>query len=319
MIQQVAWNIFDDKYGPSFFDKKTYHPTDKDVWDVILGFHDYMDDLPSKMEKDDLPIFFHYLDSDLLEKEISNKTNRTLALFNLADLPARAYNRENYQVIYGMDAMKLFIKRLSQMYDWIVGTWKNPNSEEYKNAMVAYKMWLQDRKVHGLENTVRQFSGEWPFEQEETIDDFLNKNFFAWKFVKFPYAYLRGRGSYGSDFNIPNYGENEMYTFEVPLAYKSVGIPAGNANDSGNFIINSNPMPLPYGAAIAEFGITLPDNILQQLRQKFPNINIVTGYANELSLYSLVDGLVKDSNGKVEWLGTIIRNKERIVYLWKKK
>jgi hypothetical protein len=180
-------------------------------------------------------------------------------------------------------------------------------------------MWLQDRKVHGTVNTVRQFSGEWPFEQEGTIDDFLNKNFFAWKFAKFPYAYLRGRGSYGPDFNIPNYGENEMYAFEVPLAYKSVGIPAGNANDSRNFIINSNPMPLPYGAAIAEFGITLPDNILQQLRQKFSNMNIVTGYANELSLYSLVDGLVKDSNGKVEWLGTVIRDKERIVYLWKKE
>jgi hypothetical protein len=277
-----------------------------------------MDKLPSKMEKDGLPIFFHYWNSDLLEREISNKTNRTLALFNLADLPARAYDRETYQVIYGMDAMILFVKRLPEMYDWIVNAWKNPDSEEYKNAMVAYGMWLRDRFVHGLENTVRQFSGGGPFEQEGTIDDFLNKNFPAWKFAKFPYAYLRGRLSYGPDFNIPNYGENGMYAFEVPLAYKSVGIPAGSASDSRIFIINSHPMPLPYGAAIAEFGITLPDDILQQLRQKFPNVNIITGYANELSLYSLVDEIVKDSNGKVEWLGTIIRDKERIVYLWKK-
>jgi hypothetical protein len=113
------------------------------------------------------------------------------------------------------------------MYDWIVSAWKNPNSEEYKNAMVAYRMWLQDRFIHGLENTVRQFSGEWPFEQEGTIDDFLNKNFPPWKFTKFIYAYLRGRASYGPDFNIPNYSEAALYAYKLPLAYKSVGIPLG--------------------------------------------------------------------------------------------
>jgi hypothetical protein len=136
-----------------------------------------MDKLPSKMEKDGLPIFFHYWDSDLLEKEILDKTNRTFALLFLGNLPNKAYDRDTYQVVVGMDALKLFVKRLPQMYDWIVSAWKNPGSKEHEYAMVAYRMWLQDRKVHGLENTVRQFSGVWPFEQEGTIDGFLNKNF----------------------------------------------------------------------------------------------------------------------------------------------
>jgi hypothetical protein len=312
MIQQVAWNIFDDKYGPSFFDKKPYHPIDKDVWDVILGFHDYMDNLPSKMEKDGLPIFFHYWDSDLLEREIPDKTNRTFALLLLADLPNKAYDRTTYQVVAGMDALKLFVKRLPQMYEWIVNAWKNPGSKEHEYAMVAYRMWLQDRKVHGLENTVRQFSGEWPFEQEGTIDDFLNKNFFAWKFAKFPYAYLRGRGSYGPDFNIPNYGEWEMYAYELPLAYKSVGIPLGWIGGFGT----SGNLGGPGNYGHGEFGIYgIPQSVIDALLAAQKSLGrIAVGHGNGVSMMSAIDGFEKDSGYEIH------HGIRRIsIYLWKKK
>jgi hypothetical protein len=312
MIQQVAWNIFDDEYGPSFFDKKAYYPTDKDVWDVILGFHDYMDNLPSKMEKDGLPIFFHYWDSDLLEREIPDKTNRTFALLLLADLPNKAYDRTTYQVVAGMDALKLFVKRLPQMYEWIVNAWKNPGSKEHEYAMVAYRMWLQDRKVHGLENTVRQFSGEWPFEQEGTIDDFLNKNFFAWKFAKFPYAYLRGRGSYGPDFNIPNYGEWEMYAYELPLAYKSVGIPLGWIGGFGT----SGNLGGPGNYGHGEFGIYgIPQSVIDALLAAQKSLGrIAVGHGNGVSMMSAIDGFEKDSGYEIH------HGIRRIsIYLWKKK
>ncbi|MEM2057684.1 MAG: hypothetical protein QXO76_05500, partial [Thermoproteota archaeon] len=89
MMQQIAWNIFDDEYGPSFYDKKTYKPADSEVWQVILGFHDYMDSLPAKLERDGIGVIFPYHDSGLLRQYIADKTNRTIALFYLADLPPK--------------------------------------------------------------------------------------------------------------------------------------------------------------------------------------------------------------------------------------
>ena len=311
MMQQAAWNIFDDEYGPSFFDKKPYYPTDKDVWNVILGFHDYMDKLPSKMEKDGLPIFFHYWDSDLLEREIPDKTNRAFALLFLGNLPNKAYDRDTYQVVVGMDALKLFVKRLPQMYEWIVSAWKNPNSEEHKYAMVAYEMWLRDRFVHGLENTVRQFSGGGPFEQEGTIDGFLNKNFFAWEFAKFPYAYLSGRLSYGPDFNIPNYGEWEMYAYELPLAYKSVGIPLGQMGGFGT----SGNLGGPGNYSHGEFGIYgIPQSVIDALLAAQKSLGrVAVGYGNGVSMMSAIDGFEKDSGYE------ILHGIRRInIYLWKK-
>jgi len=311
MIQQVAWNIFDDEYGPSFFDKKPYHPTDKDVWDIILAFHDYMDKLPSKMEKDGLPIFFHYWDSDLLQKEIPDKTNRTFALLFLGNLPNKAYDRDTYQVVVGMDALKLFVKRLPQMYDWIVSAWKNPGSKEHEYAMVAYRMWLQDRFIHGLENTVKQFSGVWPFEQEGTIDDFLNKNFFAWRFAKFPYAYLRGR-FYWSDSNIPNYGEWVMYGTELRLAYKSVGIPLGGIGGSGT----SGNLGGPGNYIFGEFAIYgIPQSVIDALLAAQKSLGrVAVGYGNGVSMMSAIDGFEKDSGYE------ILHEIRRInIYLWKKR
>jgi hypothetical protein len=199
--------------------------------------------------------------------------------------------------------MLLFVKRLPQMYDWIVSAWKNPDSKEYKDAMVAYKMWLQDR-FNFIPNTVRQFSGEWPFEQEGTIDDFLNKNFFAWKFAKFPYAYLGGRASYGSDFNIPNYSEAALYAYELPLAYKSVGIPLG-------FIGGS---PYIIGTMGGEWAVPLPVNIIFGLKQTFSQSRIAIGYGNLVGMYSSVDGVEKDGMTEIR------SNIRRIsIYLWKKE
>jgi len=322
MMQQVAWNIFDNEYGlnSGWIEPTTgkrhlsenLTPTDEKVWSIILGFHDYMDKLPSQMKKDSLPRFFHYWDSDLLQKEISDKTNRTIVLFYLATLPSVAFNRDTYDYEIGSNGMLLFVKRLPQMYDWIVSAWKNPNLEEYRNALKGYESWLGDRYVHGLENTVKQFSGEWPYEQKGTIDDFLNKNFFAWKFAKFPYAYLRGRGSYGPDFNIPNYGEWEMYDYELPLAYKSVGIPLGWMGGSGT----SGNLGGPGNYGHGEFAIYgIPQSVIDALLAAQKSLGrVAVGYGNGVSMMSAIDGFEKDSGYEI-WQR--IRNTP--IYLWKKE
>jgi hypothetical protein len=67
MVQQVVWDIFDYEYGPKYFDKKSYKPNDPEVWQVILGFNDYMDALPAKLEKDRIEVVFPYIILTCLE------------------------------------------------------------------------------------------------------------------------------------------------------------------------------------------------------------------------------------------------------------
>ncbi|MEM4229652.1 MAG: hypothetical protein QXZ66_07835, partial [Thermoproteota archaeon] len=70
------------------------------------------------------------------------------------------------------------------------------------------------------------------------------------------------------------------------------------------------------GAPGSEWAVTLPDNVIQQLRQTFLNNKIITDYANRIGLFSSIDGLLRDSSS-VQWIGTTIRDKT--VYLWEKK
>jgi hypothetical protein len=197
------------------------------------------------------------------------------------------------------------------MYDWIVSAWKNPDSEVYKNAIsMGYRMWLQDRFVHGLENTVKQFSGVWPFEQEGTIDDFLNKNFFAWKFAKFPYAYLSG-GDPQAHTGMPNYGEWEMYRYELPLAYKAVGIPLGFIGGNGTSSNLGGPGSYGHGE-FAIYGISQP--MIDVLLAQKSLGRIAVGYGNGISMMSAIDGFEKDSGYEIwqHFRGTMI-------YLWEKE
>ncbi|MEM3449296.1 MAG: hypothetical protein QXP38_10560, partial [Nitrososphaerota archaeon] len=327
MVQQVAWDIFDDEYGPSFYDKKTYKPTDSEVWQVILGFHDYMDSLPAKLEKDGIGVIFPYHDSNLLKSYIADKTNRTIALFYLADLPAKTVDKTTKQVITGINAMKKFVEQLEEERDTIISLNKQAKidesavyerdfpisydkykslikvisgvpSEDYLLARWYGWQWEGDRYFHGLPNTVNQF---------RNIDQFLTKNWKPWDLSKFIYGYER--------FDFPG-GEWEMYKYGLPLAFKALGIPAGVAEHGANFGINSDPFLINQGAPGSEWAVTLPDNVIQQLRQTFLNNKIITDYANRIGLFSSIDGLLRDSSS-VQWIGTTIRDKT--VYLWEKK
>jgi len=355
MVQQVAWDIFDYEYGPKYFDKKSYKPNDTEVWQVILSFNDYMDALPAKLEKDEIEVIIPYNDSDLLRSSIPDKANRTIALFYLADLPAKTVNQtyaaelrrlaqerkitsaeydrlyQEKAVVRGIEGMKLLVEQLPTEYEELITARNDPtiivrpafSGTKSDWAKLYYYQWLADRQGHGLNNTVYQYAGiklgEYKLmeevvklvEQRNGIDQFLAKNWRPWDLIKFIYGYERFRaGDWG--------GEWEMYRHGLPLAFKAFGIPAGVAEHGANFGINSDSYLVGQGAPGSEWGVTLPDSTILQLRQTFPQYEIITDYANRISLFSLPDGLTKDSSG-VTWIATVIRNGDKPIYLWKKR
>jgi len=309
MIQQGGWCIFDNQYGTSFYDGRVYSPADAAVWQVILPFHDYMDDLPAKLVRDGIGVIFPYHDSSLLRSYMADKTNRTVALLYLADLPSQTVDKDTKQVVSGISGMKKYTEQLPKEYDEIVFAKNDPTIISYPAfsgtkhdwAMLYYQQWLNDRAGHGLPNTVEQF---------KKTDDVL-ASWKHWDLVKFIYGYERFKsGDWG--------GEWEMYRHGLPLAFKALGIPAGVAEHGANFGINSDSYLVGQGAPGSEWGVTLPDSTILQLRQTFPQYEIITDYANRISLFSLPDGLTKDSSG-VTWIATVISNGDKPIYLWKKR
>jgi hypothetical protein len=218
--------------------------------------------------------------------------------------------------VKGIEGMKLFVEQLPMEYQETLTRLNDPQYK--KEAMLWFAQWLADRGNHGLANTVSQFigrdynnlaqSGTTMDEFIQIIEDtnihgitqFLKKNWKHWDLVKDIYGY--------ESFAFPG-GEWEMYAYGLPLAYKAFGIPYGG------IAINPDTYLINQGSPIGEWGVILPNNVVKQLKQEFPNQNIIIGHGNVISLFSCLDGLLKDSNG-VEYLESGIRIP---VYLWKKK
>jgi hypothetical protein len=314
MIQQVAWDIFDYEYGPKYFDKKSYKPNDPEVWQVILGFHDYMDALPAKLEKDGIPIAFPYWDSSLLKQQIADKTNRTIALFYLADLPAKTMNKtyatelgrlaqerkitsaeydrlyQEKAVVKGIEGMKLFIQQLPKEYDEIVKTYKDPVLKGECIRRGFYGIF-GDRRNSGLKNTIEGFTGH--FTGTERIDEVLDKYWKKeWEIIKVVDGY--------EWLNFPS-GDAETMAYGIPLARKAMGIPLG--------WIGGRPLPVGAGSIP---GYTLPDNVLQIVHQAFADKNIVS-FVNFINPCSCIQEAERDGTKEV-FSGL----RGLTVYLWKK-
>jgi len=370
MIQQVAWDIFDSPYGPNSewieptSAKRHYPenltPTSQEVWQVILSFHDYMDSLPSKLEKDGIGIIFPFHDSDELQKYIADKTNRTIALFYLATLPSATLDKTNFKakwdeawnmyyqglidkntlekllndalkesIVIGIDAMKKFVEQLPSEYEEIVKLYPDGKVGIWnEDPRVYYKGWLADRFNHGLAYTVGQYVGfddstieyflkraKWnemefqnKIDQSYGIDQFLTKSWKHWDLVKFIYGYERFKSS---DWG----GEWEMYRFGLPIAFRAFGIPHG-ARPYGlgeGLEIPPNRDLIYAGAPPVEWSVSLPDSVIDSLKQNFSNSNIVIGYGNYFGLYSCKDGLEKDGA-----TGIYQKIRDMNVYFWKK-
>jgi len=329
MIQQLSWEIFDWRDGPNGplgqrFENKTYKPTDKEVWNVILSFYDYMDELPNKLRQDNIPIAFPYFDSNLLRNYIKDKNNRTIALFRLARLPIAMADKETGEKVIGLKGMKLFIDQLPREYEEIVKIY-NGERWDYKNDIYKYwyGQWLHDRYIHGLKYTTSQWVGKYlwniPAKTGKSIEIFkeaTRKNgrgvsnviFNEWdagELALFIHSYERGEDGEG---------EVETYIYGIPLGYKAFGIPDRKLYGRPRKLFNPDG-PL-FGTGGDEWTITLPDNVIKAIRQRVPG-KIVVGYGNMVGLYSCVDGLERDGvEGVVD--GVKDKTNYKIAYIWKK-
>jgi len=342
MIQQIAWCVFDSKYGPCKWFEEKLKPTDASVWQVILPFFDYLDALPSRMKEDGIEIPFPYHDSSLLKSFIADKVNRTIALFYLFDLPCETIDKEfarKYIEEYrakggkgipkdlvakskriGIEGMKVFVEQLPKEYEEILTKLNNPQYK--KEATLWFAQWLADRGNHGLANTVSQFigrdynnlaqSGTTMDEFVQIIEDtnihgitqFLKKNWKPWDLVKFIYGYERFKaGDWG--------GEWEMYAYGLPLAFKAFGIPLGQMGGSGT----SGNLGGPGNYSHGEFAIYgIPQTVIDALHAQKSLGRIAIGYGNGISMMSCIDGFEKDT-GYAIYHGIRDIN---YIYLWKK-
>jgi hypothetical protein len=327
MMQEVSFCIFDDPWGPKKYGEY-YKPTDEVIWkDVILPFHDYMDNLPKNLQRDGLPITLHYWDSDLLDQEIKDKTNRTIALYYLSDLPAQFVKPGDYDVYgegrltTGIEAMKSFVNYLPEEYNKIASIypWGKVKyaGNYYVHPDVHYYWWLHDRYHNGLKNTVTEFLGGWDedkahatfppdyswLENYHGIDQYLTKEWGSWRLIKFIIGVPR------------DYDEVDGYRYGLPLDYRAFGIPEGITRETAPPGIRRNWTPDLIFTMNPEWSVSLPDNIVHKLKNEFKDKELVIGYGNYFGLYSLKDGLLKDSPYFNELAQTI---RDKYIIIWMK-
>jgi hypothetical protein len=327
MMQEVSFCIFDDPWGPKKYNEY-YKPTDEVIWkDVILPFHDYMDNLPKNLQRDGLPIALHYWDSDLLDQEIKDKTNRTIALYYLSDLPAQFVKPGDYDVYgegrltTGIEAMKSFVNYLPEEYNKIASIypWGKVKyaGNYYVHPDVHYYWWLHDRYHNGLKNTVTEFLGGWDedkahatfppdyswLENYHGIDQYLTKEWGSWRLIKFIIGVPR------------DYDEVDGYRYGLPLDYRAFGIPEGITRETAPPGIRRNWTPDLIFTMNPEWSVSLPDNIVHKLKNEFKDKELVIGYGNYFGLYSLKDGLLKDSPYFNELAQTI---RDKYIIIWMK-
>jgi hypothetical protein len=331
MMQEVSFCIFDDPWGPKKYGEY-YKPTDEVIWkDVILPFHDYMDNLPKNLQRDGLPITLHYWDSDLLDQEIKDKTNRTIALYYLSELPSYFVKPGDYYIneygvyvgrrITGLEGMKTFINYLPEEYNKIASLYPWGEVEwnrYYVSPFNEYYEWLNDRYHNGLKNTVTEFLGGWDenkahatfprkydwLENYDGVDQYLTKEWNSWRLIKFIIGYNVASG---------DYVEIDKYRHGYPLDFRAFGIPEGALKQTYDPGIYRNWSHDLVGTSSGEWAVCLPDHIAEKLKDK--NEDIVLGYGNYFGLYSLKDGLLKDSY-YFKYLAQRIRDK--VIILWMK-
>jgi hypothetical protein len=286
-----------------------------------------MDNLPKNLQRDGLPIALHYWDSDLLDQEIKDKTNRTIALYYLSDLPAQFVKPGDYDVYgegrltTGIEAMKSFVNYLPEEYNKIASIypWGKVKyaGNYYVHPDVHYYWWLHDRYHNGLKNTVTEFLGGWDedkahatfppdyswLENYHGIDQYLTKEWGSWRLIKFIIGVPR------------DYDEVDGYRYGLPLDYRAFGIPEGITRETAPPGIRRNWTPDLIFTMNPEWSVSLPDNIVHKLKNEFKDKELVIGYGNYFGLYSLKDGLLKDSPYFNELAQTI---RDKYIIIWMK-
>jgi hypothetical protein len=281
-----VYSLFDADYGIKYYDY-TY-PTDKRAWDLMM--------LEWNLRVNQRERGIPWWDSDLLEKIYPDENTRDLALFHLFLLPVGTYDMESGKKVFGIEGAKIALLQAAKEYEAIKklypnGTVRNPIWGNVSPRWEYYS-WLEDRGVNGLENTHIEYVGLKPLElwkimtthindyweyirSYEGIDQHLSNNWKDWDWIKFAVGY---------EVYKPTIMEIDKINFIIPQLLQYAGYPV-------TFI---HIEPTPKGAAYYEWAISLPTNVINSLKEKFPDAKLLIGSGNFFGLYSCGNGLEKD-------------------------
>lgn len=352
-LQQLAWSIFDNRYGPAYYND-TPGIADEKTWQIILSYMDYYgNSFPQLGNESKRTLLTPLYNTSKLIQWFGNKQDAKIAIWYLADLPAKWGNATH--TYYGREAMLKFIQAMPKEYNEIINLYKeavidetpvyeyirqhgfgalnstelykqlvrvvegNP-SEKYWWTRINWWGWLKDRWGHGLNNTVNEF-----IKAEETLykkynPAFNNNTSYNWDLIRFIIGFERGGFKWGHDWG----GEWETYRKGYPLAFKAFGVPIQSEYIPGHttgLYINHISDLVGKGAPGMEWAVSIPYFAKQDIKEVNPEA--VIGYGNYFSLFSMKDGLIQDSNGQLEVIVQLLRdytgNQRDAVYLWKKK
>lgn len=342
-VQQNAWDILENPHGPGYYDNLTYHADDKVIWDKVImpQWQYYWNSTPQAGNVSKRITVFPWYNSSLLKEWTPDRTNRTIALIYLWELPGRSFNSTNYtlksaealdlynqgeidkdmfrelleeaykeSLLDGIKGTEFFVEQLPRKYEEIMKLY--PNGTVYawgkeRDIRAFYYTWLSDRSSHGLENTVKQFLGNLTAQE-------------IWKIVKdnddFDEIFrTRDNAIHQALDKSWKYWDLTKFIF----SYES-----GKYPTEGDMYIFGLPLVykafgIPYGSMSIqpyplgtgpEWSVSIPKNIATLL-ESFGEVKL--GYGNRLGLYSCIYGLEKDG---IEELLEGIRT--RSIYLWKK-
>ncbi|MEM5820678.1 MAG: hypothetical protein QW678_03535, partial [Candidatus Aenigmatarchaeota archaeon] len=345
MFTQLDWEFFDDiHYGPTQYNLvgkqgnvglyKIFKPTDEKVWEVILKFYDYMDELPKVLRENGIEPLYYYFNSTEFKKQFPNDKDRGIVLYVLAYIPPATWDIDKRQPICGIEGMIKFVEQLSILRDAIIKLYKQakvdeskvykilieekitsylPSLEkilkviegnltrEYEIARYGYWQWICDRANNGLFNTALQYT-----EFDKHLIE-IWKEKWNWDLIRFIKGATRG-SKY--TLNIPGFflDEGDTYKYGYPLTFKSLGIPLA-------YIYYD---PYIFGTSWKEWAVPLPTNIAEELINQFKD-KIVFGPGYFFSLFSAVDGAEKDGIKEI-YSYDIIRRRDYYdrFCLWKK-
>lgn len=291
-----AYSLFDAKYGISYMEKEVNNriitPTDKDVWDLImLQWKLYSDKAFNKsaLYNRDFP----WYNSTQLDNLYQDKNTRRQALLFLFYLPNTTWDLENQTKVFGIEGAKVSLIQADKEYQKISELY--PDGKLYNkffgnvDLRWYYYDWVGDRGAHELSNTVKQYVGlDWKalakiirdhpldywnyLKDYDGLDQYLTKNWSYWDLVKAIASYERW-----------NVGEIKGSYIQRDV-FKIFGFPYWGIGIKPN----------PPGTPVGEWGITLPQYIVDGLEEKFGSDSIFHTPGNIFGLYACKDGLIQD-------------------------
>jgi hypothetical protein len=268
---------------------------------------------------------FPWYNSDELDALYQDPNTRRQALLFLFDLDNATFDMEKGRKVFGIEGAKTALIQAEKEYEAISKLYPDgkvilPYTGIPADPRAVYYAWVNDRGFHGLWNTHIQFLGMDPqtlldidrnspydywgnpqkyVENYNGVDQYITKIWKYWDLVKFVMGYERWRPA-----TVKGMTEMDTINFSIPQTLKAFGFP----------VIHVRIEPTPLGASPYEWAISLPDYIVNNLKNTFSEEKLLIGPGNIFGLHLCKDGLEKDG---IKEIYILLRNDNNI-YLMKK-